>query len=219
MKKQLSTILSICIFGKSCIPELRDCIKHAAEVTQKLFFIDLGLAVEDIAKIKGLGIQVVNLDSFTSEIEIDWVLFIKPEERVILSSSNKLTKMLMSKQTPGYGVHTKTTKDRHLLENYQWIRKLEQFKAIGSSDFIARTEPRLVKKSHAKICMEGLAQNNTDEISWICGTIAPGLKIELIHQENEPTNPPVQARPQQNTKIPPCPPLAKGGWGDLGVIF
>ncbi len=188
MKNQLNTILSICILGKSCVSELHNCIQYAAELTQKLFFIDLGLAVEDIAKIKELGIQVVNLDSFTSEIETDWVLFIKPEERVILSSAKKLAKMLMSKQAPGYGVHTKTTDSRHLLENYQWIKKLEQFKAIGSSDFIARIEPRLVKKSHAKICMEGLAQDNADEISWICRTIASGLKLELIHQENEPTN-------------------------------
>ena len=188
MKKQLSTILSICILGKRCVSQLQDCIQYAAELTQKVFFIDLGLAVEDITKIKELGIQVIALDSFTSEIETDWVLFIKPEERVTLSSAKKLAKMLVSKQAPGYGVHTKTTKDRHLLENYQCIRKIEQFKAIGSSDFIARIEPRLVKKSHAKICMEGLTQNNTDEISWICGTIAPGLKIELFHQENEPTN-------------------------------
>lgn len=187
MKNQLRTVLSICIYGKSFVSELGNCIKYAAELTQKLFFIDLGIAAEEIAKITELGLQVVNLDSFISEIETDWVLFIKPEERVILSSAKKLANMLMSKQTPGYGVHTKTTKDRPLLENYQWIRKLEQFKAIGSSDFVARTEPRLVKKSHAKICMEGLAQNNTNEISWICGTIAPGLKLELIHQENEPT--------------------------------
>ena len=50
-----------------------------------------------------------------------------------------------------------------------------------------------MKKSHAKIYMEGLAKNNTDEISWICGTIVPGLKIELIHQDSEsPDNENVQ---------------------------
>ena len=217
MKKQLSTILSICILGKSCVSGLQDCIQYVTELTQKVFFIDLGLAVDDIAKIKDFGIQVLNLDSFTSEIETDWVLFIKPEERVILSSAKKLAKMLMRNQAPGYGVHTKTTKAGLLLENYRWIKTLEQFKAIGSSDAIARIEPRLVKKSHAKICMEGLTQNHTDEISWICGTIAPGLKIELLHQENEPTNPHVQARAQRNMKIPPCPPLAKGGWGDFHI--
>ena len=188
MKKQLSTILSICVFGKNHISKLHECIQYAAELTNNLFFIDLGLAVEDIAQIKNLGIQVVNLDSFISEIETDWVLFIKPEERVIISSAKKLTKMLTSKQAPGYGVHTKTTKDRHLLENYQWIKKLEQFKDIGCSDFIVRIEPRLVIKSHTKICMKGLAQENTDEVSWICGIIAHGLKIELIHQENETGN-------------------------------
>lgn len=194
MKKQLSTLLSICILGKRCVPELQDCIQYAAELTPKVFFIDLGLAADDIGRIEELGTPVVNLDSFPSEIETDWVLFIKPEERVILSSAKKLAHMLMSKQVSGYGVHTKTTDSRHLLEDFQWIKQLEQFKAIGNSDFIARIEPRLVKKSHAKICMESLAQNNTDEISWICGVIAPGLKLELHHQQNEPTDSEENAR-------------------------
>lgn len=185
MKKQLSTVLAICVLGKRCISELGDCIKYAAELTQHIFFIDLGLTAEDTGIAKGLGVKVINLDSFTSDVNTDWVLFIKPEERVVLSSANKLIRMLTGNQVPGYGVHTKTTQNRLLLESYQWIKKLEQFKTIGSSDFIARIEPRLVRKSHAKICMEGLAQNNTDEIAWICGTIAHGLKIELIHQENE----------------------------------
>jgi len=194
MKKQLSAILSICILGKRCVSELQDCIQSAAELTQKLFFIDLGLVADDIAKIKELGIQVLNLDAFTSEMETDWVLFIKSGERVVLSSAKKFVKMLMSNQAPGYGVHAKTEKNRRLVKDYQWIKKLEQFKNTSDSAYVAKIEPRLVRKSLGETCLRALASNNTEEISWICGRIAEGIAIESVLNEEPDKEESVQGR-------------------------
>ena len=187
MSKQLNIKLSICIFGKNCVSILCDCVKHATELTDEIFFVDLGSDDQTKAKATELGAQVVDLDSLPSALQTEWVLFIKPEERPVLSSAKKFQKMIRNKQVPGYGIYNNSTKTRHLLEDYQWVRKLEQFKNVDDSAYVHTIEPRLVRKSYAKICIECLATGDTEKISSICGKIAPGIAIESI-PDKEPDN-------------------------------
>jgi len=183
MRKRLNKILSIWIFGKNGIAELHDCIKYASELTQNIFFVDLGLTAEDRVKAIESGIEVVDVDSFGSDINTDWALFIKPEEKIILSSVNKFVKMLMKKEVPGYGVHTKSTRTIHLLEDYRWVKKLEQFKNVGSFDYVAKVEPRLVRKPYAEECLKGLVHKGAGDFSWICEKIIEGIVVKSIRTE------------------------------------
>lgn len=180
MNDQLSKMLSVCIFGKNCLSTIEDCIRGAGELTDKVFFLDLGSDDQSKAKASELGAFVANLDSFKTALKTDWVLFLNPAEKPVLLSEKKFKEMLLNKQVPGYGVHTKSTKTIDLLENYRWIKKLGQFKKVGNSDYVAKVEPRLVRKPYAEACLDGLANKGTGDISWICGNIVQGIAIESI---------------------------------------
>ena len=175
--------LSICIVGKGNMKYLPECIDYASKLSRKIIYIDLGSDDQSKSKAKELGAQVVDLDSLPSALQTEWVLFIRPEERPVASSAKKLQKMIRDKQAQGYGVYTNSIKARHLLENYQWIMKLDQFKNTENVAYVAKIEPRLVQQSLGETCLRALASNNTEEISWICGRIAEGIAIESILNE------------------------------------
>jgi pentatricopeptide repeat protein len=183
MSKRLNIILSICIFGKNCVSILHDCIKHATKLTDEIFFVDVGSDDQSKSKAAKLGARVVELHSLPSALQTEWVLFIKPDERQVLSSAKKFQKMIRNKQMPGYGVYTNSTNTRYLLEDYQWVPKLEQFKNVDDSAYVHTIEPRLVRKSYAKICIECLATGDTEKISWVCRKIAAGISIESIRDK------------------------------------
>jgi glycosyltransferase involved in cell wall biosynthesis len=170
--------LSVCILGKDKEEFLPKCLKDALKMSREVIYVDLESDDQSKAKAIELGARVVDLDSLPSALQAEWVLFIKPEEKPVLSSVKKLQKMLMNKQAPGYGVYTNSTNTTHLVENYQWIKKLEQFKNTSDSAYVVKIEPRLVRKSLAEACLRALASNNTEEISWICGRIAEGICLK-----------------------------------------
>lgn len=180
MNDQLNKMLSICIFGKNCVSELKDCIRHATELTDKIFFVDLGSDDQSKSKASELSISIVDQSSFPSILKSEWILFMRPDERPIVSSTKKLVRRLRDKHVHGYGVYTKSSKVNNLLNNYQWIRKLEQFKGVGASAYVDKIEPRLVRKPLAKECIEGLVTGKKEDISWVCGKIVPGIVIKSI---------------------------------------
>jgi hypothetical protein len=175
--------LSVCILGKDKEEFLAKCIDCASKISREVFYIDLGSDDQSKSKARELGVQVVDLESFTSALQSEWVLFIKPEERAVVSSAKKFQKMMRNKQTQGYGIYANSTKAKYLLENYQWIMKLDQFKSMENVAYVAKIEPRLVRKSLGETCLRALASNKTDEISWVCGRIAEGIAIESILNE------------------------------------
>ena len=175
--------LSVCILGKGNMKYLPECIDYASKISRKISYIDLASDDQNKAKATELGAQVVDLDSLPSALQTEWVLFINSEERAVVSSARKLQKIMRNKQAQGYGVYTNSIKARHLLENYQWIMKLDQFKNTENVAYVPKIEPRLVQKSLGETCLRALASNNTEEISWICGRIAEGIAIESILNE------------------------------------
>ena len=175
--------LSVCILGKGNMKYLPECIDYALKISRKISYIDLASDDQNKAKATELGAQVVDLDSLPSALQTEWVLFINSEERAVVSSARKLQKIMRNKQAQGYGVYTNSIKARHLLENYQWIMKLDQFKNTENVAYVPKIEPRLIQKSLGETCLRALASNNTEEISWICGRIAEGIAIEPITDE------------------------------------
>ena len=175
--------LSVCISGKDKEGFLAKCVDYASKMSREVIYVDLGSDDQGKSKAAEQGAQVVDLDSLPSALQTEWVLFIKPEERAVVSSAKKLQKIMMNKQVQGYGVYTNSIKARHLLEDYQWIMKLDQFKNTENIAYVAKIEPRLVRKSLGETCLRALASNNTEEISWICGRIAEGIAIEPITDE------------------------------------
>jgi len=179
--------LSICILGKGNMKYLPECIDYASKISRKISYIDLGSNDKSKSQAKELRAQVVDLNSFASAVQTEWVLFIKPDERAVLSSAKTFQKGLKNQQAQGYGVYTNSAKARHLVEDYQWVRKLEQFKKLGDSVYVSTIEPRLARKALGEVCLQALLTDNSEEISWICGRIAEGIAIESLPNE-EPDN-------------------------------
>ncbi len=178
MKKKLDKTLSIFILGENDLSSMQYCIKYAAKLTKKIFFVDPGLTNENIVKIREWRARIVGLDSFASALQTDWILFIRPKERPVLSSAKTFRHALRNKQRLGYGVFTKSVSAQDSLKDYQWVKKLEQFRDVGNSAYIPMIEPRLVRKSYAKSCLEGLTTGNNEEVSWVCANIVHGVVIE-----------------------------------------
>jgi pentatricopeptide repeat protein len=179
--------LSVCILGKGNTKYLSKCIEYASKISREVLYIDLDSDDQSKSNAAELGVLVVDLDSFTSALPSEWVLFIKPEERAVVPSAKKFQKVQKNSQIQGYGVYANSTKTRRLLEDYQWVRKLEQFKNVRDSDCVHTIEPRLVRKSIAKSCLESLVSGDTEGISWVCEKIAPGITIKPIC-DKEPDN-------------------------------
>ena len=176
--------LSVFIIGGGNPKHLERCIEHASEIGREVVYLNSGFNDRGIARARRLGARLVALDSFTSSaLHTDWGLFIRPEERPVLSSAKELQETMMSNKAPGYGVYVTTANTRHLLEQYQWIRKLDQFKAVGNSACVHTIEPRLVRRRLAENCLKGLTNAHTGTLSWICGAIAPGIVITSIPDE------------------------------------
>jgi len=175
--------LSICILGKGNMKYLPECIDCALKISREIIYIDSGSDDQTKAKATELGAQVVDLDSLPSVLRSEWVLFIRPDERAVLSSAKMLQKIMRNKQVQGYGIYTNSTKAGHVLEDYQWIMKLDQFKNTDNVAYVPKIEPRLVRKSLGETCLRALSSNNTEGISWICGKIAEGIAIKSIPNE------------------------------------
>ena len=182
MNDQLNKMLSICIFGKNCVSELKDCIRHANELTDKILFVDLGSDDQSKSKAAELGARVVDLHSFTSTLQSEWVLFLKPSEAAVLTSKRNLYSILSNKRAQGYLVYTKNINTEDLLKEYQFIQNLRQYKKIGNQAYITKLECRLVRKDLASDCLETLIDDTKKE-RFNFKHIIDGLMIETIPEK------------------------------------
>jgi glycosyltransferase involved in cell wall biosynthesis len=159
MSKQISKLLTICIFGKNCVSILHDCIKHATELTDGIFFVDLGSDDQSKSKARELGAKVVDLDSFTSYLKSKWVLFIKPEEKAVLRSRKDLCGILSNQSLNGYSVMTQRYIEPSALAGFQWVSSLEQYKNMKHYIHVPMLEIRLVRRPYADKCLNMLVQD------------------------------------------------------------
>ena len=177
--------LTVLIVDGDDSKHLERCIEYASRIGREVVYLNTRLDEQGISRAKRLGVCVAPLDAFKpSDLHTDWVLFIRPWERPVLSSAKEFSKKLMTKKAPeGYGVYVTKTDMKHLLEQFQWVRKLDQFKDTGDSACVHTIEPRLVKRKLAQKCLRELTNASSAELSWVCGEIVPGIAIESISDE------------------------------------
>jgi hypothetical protein len=78
--------LSICILGKGNTKYLPKCIEDALKISREVLYIDLGSDDKNKSKARELGARVVDVDSFPSFLQTEWVLFLRPTEAAVLTS-------------------------------------------------------------------------------------------------------------------------------------
>jgi len=170
--------LVICILGKGDTEYLPKCIEYASKISLEVLYIDLESDDQSKSKARELGAQIVDLHSFVSDLQTEWVLFIKPDEMPVLSSAKKLTKILLNQYIDGYSVFVKTIIEPSFLEPYQWIKSLGQLKNVGNSSYISRLEIRLVRRQHAAKCLDILSDISPKEMAGFQSQIIDDLAIE-----------------------------------------
>ncbi|MCK4826023.1 glycosyltransferase, partial [bacterium] len=175
--------LSVCILGKGNTKYLPKCIEYASKISREVLYIDLESDNQSKDRAAELGVRVVNLNSFASALNTEWVIFVRPSEAPILTSKKTLYSMLNNKEHNGYLVYTKSDTAKSLLEKYQLIRTLGQYKKIADLAYVTMIEPRLVRKAYATYCLENLITDSSQKQPDFCRKIVKGLSIKSIPED------------------------------------
>ena len=182
VNSKLKEVLSICIFGNECVPEFVDCVRLAAKLAAKVFFVDSGS--RDVrSRAAELGAHPVDPDSLQSTVQSEWVLFLKTNERFNFSSPEKLYSLLSDKTCAGYWIRIKDD-TTSLLKNYQLIGNLGQYDWVVDSACVTRDEVRLVRTDFANECLNVLLGHQR-KIPFNGSKTAASLLIEPISTEKE----------------------------------
>ena len=170
--------LSVCILGKGNMKYLPECIDYASKISRKISYIDLASDDQNKAKATELGAQVVDLDSLPSALQTEWVLFLKSNEKPVIRSGVNLSELLAKRDVDAYTVFTKSIIESSLLQPYQWVQNLEQFKNIDDSTLINRLEIRLVRREHAAMGLDIISGQSPEGIAGFKSQIIDDFAIE-----------------------------------------
>jgi len=146
--------LSACISGKGDTEYLPECIKDALKIGREVIYIDSGSDDQGKNRARELGARVVDFDSLPSALQTEWVLFLKSNEKPVIRSGAKLSELLARRDVDACTVFVKSIMDSSLLQPYQWVRNLEQFKNIDDSACVSRLEIRLVRRKYAAMGLD-----------------------------------------------------------------
>ncbi len=185
MSNQLNKMLSICIFGENCLSSLEQCVRHAKKLTNRIFLIDMKSDDQIKLETEDLGIQVIDASSLLSALQSEWVLFVKPEERPVLSSNENLCSSLGNRLIDGYAVSVKSIIEPSLLEPYQWVKNLGQLKNVSGATYISRLELRLLRRIHAVKGLNIILDGPSREWPGLEGNIGriDNIKVESYGEE------------------------------------
>lgn len=179
----MTDLLSICIIGKDT-KHLHECINYASKVSSKIIYVDLDADKQNEEKASDLGARIVNKDSLSCALQTQWVVFLKPNEKLVLESKKALESIVKdSSHSGGCLVYTKSDGVKDLIDNYQLVKNLQQYKDIDDLIHVTILEPRLARKSFADFCLKCLMTDSTVTESDINWQTANGLSIDLISNE------------------------------------
>lgn len=155
-KTKMTNNLSICIVGKDKGKFLEECIDSCQKLSQHVAYLDLGSADRsiDIAKQKGITLANNGHSSILAEklldenLKTDWIIFLKPDEKLIFQSDIQLDKLLGSGSAKGYSLVVKTAIEPEMLKNYPWMAVSDPFKHSMSSRYVSTVEVRLVGRQY-----------------------------------------------------------------------
>jgi len=170
--------LSVCILGKDKEGFLAKCIDCASKISREVIYIDLGTDDQAKSKARELGARVVGLDFLPSALKTEWVLFLKSNEKPVVRSGANLSELLAKRDVDAYTVFTKSIMDSSLLQPYQWVQNLEQFKDIDDSACVSRLEVRLVRREYAAKGLDVISGRSPEEMAGFKSQIIDDFAIE-----------------------------------------
>jgi len=182
INSKLKKMFSICIFDNDSPSELKDCVRHARDLTDNVFFVDSSGDESIRSKANELGIHPIDLISIQSTMPSEWILFLKANEKLKVSSFEEASSLLNDKTCQGYFLFVNDNNIGTMLKNYQLIGNLGQYDQIGNRTYVVRTEIRLVRVNHANECLKSLIDHGMPMPFNFTKTVH-ALSIESISEE------------------------------------
>jgi len=182
MEKRLQEIVSVCIVGDAGSSGMEECITRAGAFTDRIFSVDTVERKDTRSGGSRHGIVAVDKGSLLPAIQTEWVLFLKPDESVRISSVEDLHLRLCEKGREGYLVCVKDGTVRDSLRDYQLIGNLGQYETMGRQASVTRLECRLARKGIAGDCLEALVCGVEGACHGITH-VASGLHIDTGARE------------------------------------
>lgn len=149
-------MLSVCIVGNADSPGVAECVTGAQALTDRIFFLDPEGNKGRKSAGSGDGPIAIDRESLVSVIQTEWVLFLKPDESVRVSSEEDLRLRLREKEREGYLVCVKDRTVMDFLRDYRFIGNLGQYEKMGEQAHVTRLECRLVRRGIAGDCLKTL---------------------------------------------------------------
>ncbi len=176
MNTPLQEMLSICIVGNACSPDMAACVAGAQALTDRVFRLDPD--GNDGKESAGSGGEPIAIgrESLLSATGTAWVLFLRDDDRLRVSSPEELRRSLSDTVPEGYLVCVKDGTVAGSLPQYQFIGNLGQFETMGKHAFVARLEYRLARKDRAVECLDTLLGDAGEDPSHIT-RIAGGFHL------------------------------------------
>lgn len=192
-----NTPFAICIVGKDQVSCLEECIGQASKVTHEILYLDLGSKDGSAEKAVELGAIVIKAENSLEDTgklineatSSNWLLFQRPDEKIGARPTKiELDKLLKNKDVDAYAVTTKNTVKYDILEPFQLIKKLDQFKNIKDSVYVSEFQIRLVRRKYTTGCLDFVINSSVEKLAEVRNKIVDDLIIESIQpmQKDEP---------------------------------
>lgn len=194
----ISTQFTICIVGKDQVSYLEECIGQASKITQEILYLDLGSKDGSAEKAVDLGASVIKAGDSLEETgklvnkatSSNWLLFQRANEKIEARPTKiELDKLLKNKNVDAYAVTAKNTVKYDMLEPFQLIKKLNQFKNVKHSVYVSEFQIRLVRRKYTTGCLDFIINSNVETLSEIRNQIIEELVIIELIQPDEKDEP------------------------------
>lgn len=143
MKESLKQLLTICVAGGGDPRRVQETVARAEGLADRI------LVVGNVRTDLPPPAVAVSPEEFPGAVGTDWVLFLKPGERIGRISRQGLLALLKEKKVPAYDIYVCDAGILGDLRQYPFILNLGQFEETADAAFVTRLETRLAKKSLA----------------------------------------------------------------------
>ena len=180
--------LSICIVGKDKETFLKQCIESCLKLTHNISYFDLESKDNSANVAETCGIYVLNgkPDQKISETlrkfhKSNWILFMKPDEKILYESKSKIIKSLDKNQTMGYSLVIKTPVSSEALEDFRWIKipgKPDRYSP--ESLIVPKIEIRLVRRQFFVKALNLMVSFSPDDVFSFSSQIFKDIQIRSL---------------------------------------
>lgn len=175
MEKELTDRITICIMAESGHPTLEDCLRYAGNVSDQVLLACSG-EIPDAGTAQTLGVPCIAVSDLSEAAAHDWVLLLKPSERVRPVSRRDWNSILDSSPGKAVGVCVRDPDVSATLNRFVFMESLGQNRRLGHNGALMRIEPRLTMKSAAAEYARRLA----DSAAAPYDAVAHSLVLEPI---------------------------------------